>query len=78
MLPKFWPKISPKKTWAGTVAGWIGAAIIGAIFVWKGHSSGELIAISDKQEISDHEVKEIQRLIKQIQNVFYEFAIDKK
>ncbi|MGR3364224.1 MAG: phosphatidate cytidylyltransferase [Maritimibacter harenae] len=29
--PKFWPKISPKKTWSGTVAGWIGAAIFGAL-----------------------------------------------
>ena len=28
--PKFWPRISPKKTWSGTVAGWIGAAIFGA------------------------------------------------
>ncbi|WP_283177957.1 phosphatidate cytidylyltransferase [Gemmobacter sp. 24YEA27] len=27
--PKFWPKISPKKTWSGTVAGWIGAALVG-------------------------------------------------
>ncbi len=44
--PKFWPKVSPKKTWSGTVAGWIGAAIIGAIFVWYGQSGGELIAIS--------------------------------
>jgi phosphatidate cytidylyltransferase len=44
--PKFWPTISPKKTWSGTVAGWIGAAIIGAIFVWKGPSGGDLIAIS--------------------------------
>ncbi len=25
--PKFWPRVSPKKTWAGTVAGWIGAAL---------------------------------------------------
>jgi phosphatidate cytidylyltransferase len=24
--PKFWPAVSPKKTWSGTVAGWIGAA----------------------------------------------------
>ncbi|WP_368188001.1 phosphatidate cytidylyltransferase [Aestuariibius sp. HNIBRBA575] len=31
--PKFWPKISPKKTWSGTIAGWVGAALIGAIFV---------------------------------------------
>ena len=30
--PKFWPKISPKKTWSGTVAGWIGAAIVGFVF----------------------------------------------
>ncbi len=30
--PKFWPRISPKKTWAGTIAGWIAAAIIGAAF----------------------------------------------
>ena len=30
--PKFWPKISPKKTWSGTVAGWVGAGIVGFIF----------------------------------------------
>ena len=30
--PKFWPRISPKKTWSGTVAGWIGAALVGFIF----------------------------------------------
>ena len=44
--PKFWPKISPKKTWSGTVAGWIGAAIIGVVFVWYGRSGPELIGIS--------------------------------
>jgi len=27
--PKFWPRVSPKKTWSGTVAGWIGAAFVG-------------------------------------------------
>lgn len=26
--PKFWPAISPKKTWAGIVGGWIGAALL--------------------------------------------------
>lgn len=31
--PKFWPAISPKKTWSGTVAGWIGAALVGLGFV---------------------------------------------
>lgn len=30
--PKFWPRISPKKTWSGTVAGWIGAALVGVAF----------------------------------------------
>ncbi|MFN6976738.1 MAG: phosphatidate cytidylyltransferase, partial [Gemmobacter sp.] len=24
--PKIWPAVSPKKTWSGTVAGWVGAA----------------------------------------------------
>ncbi|OIQ45401.1 MAG: phosphatidate cytidylyltransferase [Roseobacter sp. MedPE-SW] len=28
--PKFWPRISPKKTWSGTSAGWIAAALVGA------------------------------------------------
>jgi phosphatidate cytidylyltransferase len=31
--PKFWPKVSPKKTWAGTVAGWVGAAAVGLAFM---------------------------------------------
>ncbi|MBN8630415.1 MAG: phosphatidate cytidylyltransferase [Rhodobacterales bacterium] len=37
--PKFWPAVSPKKTWSGTVAGWIGAALVGLCFVvWTGAS----------------------------------------
>lgn len=31
--PKFWPALSPKKTWSGTIGGWIGAAIVGIVFV---------------------------------------------
>ncbi len=27
--PKFWPSISPKKTWSGTTAGWAAAAVVG-------------------------------------------------
>ncbi len=27
--PKFWPRISPKKTWSGTLAGWALAAAVG-------------------------------------------------
>ncbi|WP_291733836.1 phosphatidate cytidylyltransferase [Leisingera sp. F5] len=30
--PKFWPRVSPKKTWSGTAAGWLAAAIAGAVF----------------------------------------------
>jgi len=31
--PKFWPAISPKKTWSGTIAGWLGAAVLGLFLV---------------------------------------------
>ena len=35
--PKFWPRVSPKKTWSGTGAGWIGALIVAwAFFGWLG------------------------------------------
>ena len=35
--PKVWPAISPKKTWSGTVAGWVGAVVVAAGFVvWAG------------------------------------------
>jgi phosphatidate cytidylyltransferase len=30
--PKFWPRVSPKKTWSGTTAGWIAAAGVGSVF----------------------------------------------
>ena len=33
--PKFWPSISPKKTWSGTVAGWICAAFLGGFMFWQ-------------------------------------------
>jgi len=44
--PKFWPSISPKKTWSGTAAGWIGAAIIGLIFTSYIDAGNGLIALS--------------------------------
>jgi phosphatidate cytidylyltransferase len=34
--PKFWPAISPKKTWSGTVAGWLGALLVGFGFASYG------------------------------------------
>ncbi|MBY6055167.1 phosphatidate cytidylyltransferase [Leisingera daeponensis] len=30
--PKFWPRVSPKKTWSGTASGWLAAAVVGAVF----------------------------------------------
>lgn len=30
--PKLWPRVSPNKTWSGTIAGWIGAALVGFFF----------------------------------------------
>ncbi len=44
--PKLWPKVSPKKTWSGTVAGWLGAALIGAYYVVSGYAGIEIIGIS--------------------------------
>lgn len=44
--PKFWPAISPKKTWSGTVAGWIGAALVGLGFVLAGQAGWALVTIS--------------------------------
>ena len=44
--PKFWPAVSPKKTWSGTIFGWIGAALVGIIFVIYTGASFELVGIS--------------------------------
>ncbi|MBK5927578.1 hypothetical protein CCR87_09615 [Rhodobaculum claviforme] len=44
--PKFWPSVSPKKTWSGTVAGWIAAAGVGAAFAGPLGAGGALVALS--------------------------------
>jgi len=44
--PKFWPAISPKKTWSGTVAGWLAAAMVGLGFVLAGAAGWALVALS--------------------------------
>jgi len=44
--PKFWPAVSPKKTWSGTIFGWIGAALVGIIFVIYTGSSFDLVGTS--------------------------------
>ncbi len=44
--PKFWPRVSPKKTWSGTVAGWIAAAVVGGLFMRLTGAGAELIGVS--------------------------------
>ena len=44
--PKFWPRISPKKTWSGTVAGWVGAALVGAVVMYFTNAGLWIILIS--------------------------------
>ncbi|MGX9855584.1 phosphatidate cytidylyltransferase [Limimaricola variabilis] len=44
--PKFWPKVSPKKTWSGTSAGWISAGVVGLAFAALTHSPWHLVWIS--------------------------------
>ena len=44
--PKFWPRVSPKKTWSGTVAGWIGAALVGVAFMKSTASGLQIVPVS--------------------------------
>lgn len=44
--PKFWERVSPKKTWSGTVAGWIGAAMVGVVVVLTAGASWLLVPVS--------------------------------
>jgi phosphatidate cytidylyltransferase len=42
--PKLWMRISPKKTWSGTLGGWVLAGIVGAVFVVCGQPSWLIVA----------------------------------
>lgn len=44
--PKFWPRVSPKKTWAGTVAGWVASALVGLAWVLWLDAGIELLGMS--------------------------------
>jgi phosphatidate cytidylyltransferase len=44
--PKFWPAISPKKTWSGTIAGWLGAALVGVGFWALGYAPLGIVILS--------------------------------
>jgi len=44
--PKMWPRVSPKKTWSGTIAGWIGAAIVALFFVLYTGANAQLLGVA--------------------------------
>jgi len=44
--PKFWPRVSPKKTWAGTGFGWVGAALVGVFYMTSTGAGPQLIGVS--------------------------------
>lgn len=44
--PKFWPAISPNKTWSGTLAGWIGAVVLAVLFIAAGHGSWWMLPVA--------------------------------
>ncbi|KGJ06204.1 phosphatidate cytidylyltransferase [Paracoccus halophilus] len=41
---RFWPSISPKKTWSGTIAGWVGALVL-AVLLWLGGAAGASVIV---------------------------------
>lgn len=44
--PKIFPRISPKKTWSGTVGGWVLAMIVSGIFLAFGYGSPALLLLT--------------------------------
>lgn len=43
---KFWPTLSPKKTWAGIIAGWVAAVLISFVFLAITDAGRDLIWIA--------------------------------
>lgn len=43
--PKFWPSLSPNKTWSGAAGGWLMAALIAIVATWSQGGMGMGIAI---------------------------------
>ena len=44
--PKFWPAVSPKKTWAGFIGGWLCAGAVGTYFVFAQGAGWWLVPFS--------------------------------
>ncbi|MDU8913037.1 phosphatidate cytidylyltransferase [Aestuariicoccus sp. MJ-SS9] len=55
--PKLWPRVSPKKTWSGATAGWLGAALVGLAFAGATDAGiglmGISVAVSMASQIGD-------------------------
>jgi phosphatidate cytidylyltransferase len=62
--PKVWPSISPKKTWSGTVAGWVGAAVVGLVFVLVEGGGWALVPISSAVAVAGQLGDILESLIK--------------
>ncbi|MBY4892307.1 phosphatidate cytidylyltransferase [Rhodobacteraceae bacterium N5(2021)] len=43
--PKFWPSLSPNKTWSGTASGWVMAAVIAVAVSVTGPTSSMVVAV---------------------------------
>jgi len=41
-----WPRVSPKKTWAGAVGGWVAAALVGVGYVFGTEADIGIVALS--------------------------------
>ena len=44
--PKFWPRVSPNKTWSGTVGGWVAAALVGVFFAVSAGFGSAFVLVS--------------------------------
>jgi len=44
--PKFWPRVSPKKSWSGTIAGWVVAALVGLAAMAATGAGPDVVGIS--------------------------------
>lgn len=62
--PKIWPAISPKKTWSGTVAGWVGAGLVGLGFVLVEGGGWGLVVISPAVALAGQAGDIVESLIK--------------
>ena len=44
--PKIFPRISPKKTWSGTVGGWVLAMVVSGVFLASGYGTPALLLLT--------------------------------